>query len=295
MRFLGRLGALSTILAMPAVAWALARAALALWARVADAPGGAWFVEDGISFAAAAGGACVAGYLALTGYAMLLGALARGGRAIPSALLRCAPGSWRRMTVFALGLGMSAGVAGPALAAEASAPAGPGWADSPVAAAMEAPSDANTTDIAGIAGLVTPPPADAAAWDSAARTSAETETSVPSTDVGWATTDPAATQASASTASASTAPEPPAPERSASETPASPASAAPASTAPAYVVQHGESLWLITSSLLGPDATDAQVAAAWPELYEANRNAIGADPSLIHAGLALTVPAGFTS
>lgn len=61
----------------------------------------------------------------------------------------------------------------------------------------------------------------------------------------------------------------------------------------AYVVQPGDSLWAITSALLGPEASAADVATAWPSLYQANRDIIGDDPSLIFAGQALVVPQGF--
>ncbi|UYG15720.1 hypothetical protein BRM3_08690 [Brachybacterium huguangmaarense] len=60
------------------------------------------------------------------------------------------------------------------------------------------------------------------------------------------------------------------------------------------VVERGDCLWDITDDLLGPapDA-DADVAAAWPILYETNRTVIGADPDHIEPGQRLTVPAGF--
>ena len=64
---------------------------------------------------------------------------------------------------------------------------------------------------------------------------------------------------------------------------------------PAVAASHrvavGESLWSITASLLGPDAATADIAAAWPHLYRANVETIGADPGLIHPGTLLTVPA----
>lgn len=53
----------------------------------------------------------------------------------------------------------------------------------------------------------------------------------------------------------------------------------------------GESLWSITAGLLGPDATTADIATAWPRLYQANLEVIGTDPGLIHPGTLLTVPA----
>lgn len=56
------------------------------------------------------------------------------------------------------------------------------------------------------------------------------------------------------------------------------------------MVQRGDSLWTIAARHLGPDASDAQVAAAWPRWYEANRDVIGDDPNLIMPGIALTPP-----
>ncbi len=60
-------------------------------------------------------------------------------------------------------------------------------------------------------------------------------------------------------------------------------------------VQPGDSLWTITAGLLPTDATDARIGATWPLLYAANRDAIGADPGLIHPGDVLTVPAEVTA
>ncbi|WP_169746535.1 LysM peptidoglycan-binding domain-containing protein [Demequina phytophila] len=57
-----------------------------------------------------------------------------------------------------------------------------------------------------------------------------------------------------------------------------------------HVVAAGESLWSITADALDTDEAGA-IAAAWPELYRANRTAIGGDPDLIHPGQRLTVPA----
>lgn len=56
-------------------------------------------------------------------------------------------------------------------------------------------------------------------------------------------------------------------------------------------VRPGDSLWLLAGRRLGPHATDAQVAAAWPRWYAANRDAIGADPDLIRPGQVLRSPA----
>jgi resuscitation-promoting factor RpfA len=56
------------------------------------------------------------------------------------------------------------------------------------------------------------------------------------------------------------------------------------------VVQPGDSLWTIAASHLPREHTDAEVAAAWPGWYAANRAAIGADPGHIEPGLRLAPP-----
>jgi nucleoid-associated protein YgaU len=58
------------------------------------------------------------------------------------------------------------------------------------------------------------------------------------------------------------------------------------------VVRPGDSLWRIAAAHLPPGAGAADVAAAWPAWYAANRATIGADPSLIRPGQVLTAPAG---
>lgn len=127
-------------------------------------------------------------------------------------------------------------------------------------------------------------------------------------DVGWQVTTPAA--AATASGPGTAALEVPAahahtPAGPATEGPAATEEAAPATTAerlpappptgrtdaPATVtVRPGDSLWAITAGLLGPGASDADVAAAWPRLYEANRDVLGPDPDLVHPGVVLTVP-----
>lgn len=72
----------------------------------------------------------------------------------------------------------------------------------------------------------------------------------------------------------------------------------PAGAAPAeegadarHVVHEGDSLWSITAEHTG--ASDAAVAQAWGELYALNRDVVGDDPSLIHPGDELALPAGW--
>lgn len=56
------------------------------------------------------------------------------------------------------------------------------------------------------------------------------------------------------------------------------------------VVQRGDSLWRIAARHLGPEASDAQVAAAWPRWYAANRPVIGPNPDLLLPGQRLHPP-----
>ena len=130
-----------------------------------------------------------------------------------------------------------------------------------------------------------------------------------SDDLGWAPTAsaPAPAESSPSPAGGAspgadpTAPQPdpaagaPSGETSAAETPSAPATT--------HRVSAGESLWSITEELLDAEAagapTDpssggppaqARIARAWPILYAANAESIGADPDLILPGTALSVP-----
>lgn len=54
-------------------------------------------------------------------------------------------------------------------------------------------------------------------------------------------------------------------------------------------VRAGESLWSLTGDLLGPTATEAQIAEQWPLLWEANADRIR-DPDRVLAGTVLLLP-----
>jgi hypothetical protein len=56
------------------------------------------------------------------------------------------------------------------------------------------------------------------------------------------------------------------------------------------VVLRGDTLWDIARSHLGPGASDAEVAEAWPAWYDANRAVIGDDPDVIRPGQILRQP-----
>lgn len=62
-----------------------------------------------------------------------------------------------------------------------------------------------------------------------------------------------------------------------------------------YVVGSGDSLWSITAKewSTGDGVDDTAIAQLWPELYEANRDTIGENPSLIHPGQRLAIPEGW--
>jgi hypothetical protein len=57
------------------------------------------------------------------------------------------------------------------------------------------------------------------------------------------------------------------------------------------VVMPGDCLWTIAATYLGPGASNAEIAAAWPRWYAANRQVIGADPNLLLPGMVLRAPA----
>lgn len=55
-------------------------------------------------------------------------------------------------------------------------------------------------------------------------------------------------------------------------------------------VRPGDSLWSIVARHLGPGATDLEVAAAWPDWYDANEGVIGDSPHVIRPGQLLIPP-----
>lgn len=62
-------------------------------------------------------------------------------------------------------------------------------------------------------------------------------------------------------------------------------------TSDAVVVVSGDCLWTIAARAIGPDATNAEIAVAWPRWYARNRTTIGADPDLLIPGMVLRPPA----
>ena len=78
--------------------------------------------------------------------------------------------------------------------------------------------------------------------------------------------------------------------------PARPTATKPPPTTPStpmptvVTVQRGDSLWSIAAAHLPRHVDAAEVAAAWPRWYDANRAVIGSDPDLILPGTELIAP-----
>ncbi|WP_139017719.1 LysM peptidoglycan-binding domain-containing protein [Brachybacterium squillarum] len=67
----------------------------------------------------------------------------------------------------------------------------------------------------------------------------------------------------------------------------------PAEPPGTVVVDEGDTLWSLADELLGDGPeSDAEIAAAWPVLYQHNHEVIGDDPDRLRPGQVLQVPAG---
>lgn len=63
-----------------------------------------------------------------------------------------------------------------------------------------------------------------------------------------------------------------------------------AASSDVVTVRRGDSLWSIAARHLGPVASDAEVARAWPQWYTANRDVLGPDPDALFPGQQLRPP-----
>ena len=264
-----RLGALTLLASALAVGLALAACDAA--GRLASAPPSAWgptALTRALVLLACGAGALGAAWHALSG-ALAVIALAgpapsaRGAgirRAALRALHRWGAPIMRRTTAGALVAAVAAGA--PAMAAQAPGASDDlGWAPTASASAPAEPAPAPGPDASPGAEPAAPRP------------------------------DPAAGAPSGETSAA---------EAPAGDPPAAEAPSAPATT---HRVSAGESLWSITEELLDAEAAEAptdpssggppaqaRVARAWPILYAANAESIGADPDIILPGTVLSVP-----
>lgn len=278
-------------------------------ARSALAPGAG--VDDMVGAVAVGVGTLAAGWLALGAVLLAVAggirAVGRASRALDAAARTVAPRALRQLLTAGVIAGVGLGVAGPATAQtppdlgwqvteDVTPPAEPvadvaGPADTPPAPEVSWPS---SPGVGG--GSSAPSPADGsdptpshetpARAASASPEAVADETPLPTTPGAGAPGRAAATTAAgAPTTSAPAAPAPAVPP------PAAPARAAAPAASPAVTVATGDTLWDIAAAHLPAGAGVAEIAAAWPRWYEANRDVIGADPDLLVPGQQLVAPA----
>ena len=201
------------------------------------------------------------------------GSLRRGGASALAARLLEAWGApaVRRITASALLVSLSSA---PALATEGTAGGDDlGW--HPTSSAPASPPSQSSTPS---------PQADQPAPEATAGTGASQSRSESST----ASAEQAPSTGSSASDRSSQSAEPPSPSSSRAQSSAGPAPQT--SSTPTYTVVPGESLWSITARLLPAGSGPEQIAQAWPVLYRANSDVVGADPSLIRPGTVLSVP-----
>ncbi|GAA4833926.1 hypothetical protein GCM10023221_08060 [Luteimicrobium xylanilyticum] len=220
-------------------------------------------------------------------------AAARAGRPLPrlrSVVARRAPVLVRALARRAVGAGMGMGMgmslgAGVALAGTAAAVTAPAAMAAPAAVtvveqgAAGSGADAGTDSAASRPDAARPANALDLGWHEtvttpddgtrhAAATKARSGTQAAALDLGWHPLAAARPAAAASTVARATDAE-----------------------RPTHVtVRRGDSLWAVAAAHLGPHATDAEIARAWPRWYEANSHVIGADPDLLLPGTVLVAP-----
>ena len=195
-----------------------------------------------------------------------------GARALAGRVLEAwgAP-AVRRITASALLVSLSSA---PALAAEGTAGGDDlGW--HPTSSAPASPPSQSATPS---------PQADQPAPEATAGTGASQSRSESST----ASAEQAPSTGSSASDRSSQSAEPPSPSSSRAQSSAGPDPQT--SSTPAHTVVPGESLWSITARLLPAGSGPEQIAQAWPVLYRANSDVVGADPSLIRPGTVLSVP-----
>lgn len=197
---------------------------------------------------------------------------------------RILPRTIRNLVEVSLGVSLVAGMAGPALAAPATAMASGGGPAVTASATGGWPSP--NRQLPSLGHLSTP-----AAAGPTSRPSA-----LPSTPGdGSAEAGPTALP-SLRPGGPEPSPTMPTPTRSApptggTGTPTMPGpGSGPEGSSTGVVVRAGDSLWTIAARYLGPHATNAEIAHEWPRWWAANRQLIGSDPNLIQPGLRLSPP-----
>lgn len=297
-----------TIAAAGVGAWLLGVAWLSTYGRVTS-PGPASPAEI-VTLAAATAAVAIAAWLALGALLELLShAPGRLGRVAGQWSERLTPALARRIAAFLLGIGL--GVAGGPSQAVATSRSGiVASASEDRVAAPEATDGAPVAPRADFDHLIadrsTPPPHLSTTPAPAPSTSSAPRGSTTAPDPGFAPSSPAPAPSATSTATPTAAPTAPAP----GFTPIAPAPGftptapkvrpqvdpGPLTARPGtderheVVVHRGDSLWSIAAEHLGRDASDAEIARAWPVWFALNRDRIGADPDLILPGQILRIP-----
>ncbi|RKS72578.1 hypothetical protein CLV35_2825 [Motilibacter peucedani] len=225
-----------------------------LRAAVADAATTTADLDDLVSAGAAAAGlACLTWLAAATACSLLATLPGRLGRAADSVAARIAPQLLRRAASALTGAAVLVGPAAPAFAAPDSAPSRGATVSATVAAPLDGRAADGATAYAAALSLPDRPAAAPPHADVRAEPVRQPRT-------GLAT----------------------APRR--------PVHAAGADAATGVVVLRGDTLWSISARHLGAHATAAQIAAEWPRWWHANRDVVGADPSVLLPGQVLRAP-----
>lgn len=275
-------GLLVALLALVAVA--LARQAALAWGRVlAPAP---LRTDEVVVAVAAAAGSAVAAWLALGALASAV-ALLRGSTRRPALV----PAAAHRAVALVLGVALAAAPTAPA--PSASTTGAPGSAP-PSPTSTLVPSDLDPADL-------DPPDLDPG-WSAVrvAEPDAPPTTTTPSTP----TTPTTPTTPPTPTTPATVSPvvvdpgwRAPAPAPAPAATVAVPGDPllldgrrAVPDERTLVTVRRGDTLWDLAARHLGPQATDAEIAAEWPRWHEANRAVVGDDPDLLLPGWQLQPP-----
>jgi LysM repeat protein len=251
---------------------------LCAWAAIAAAPMATWWLEDASGWTADQAvvvvvgglGTGAAAYLSVTALA-LIAARGRPSRHRSSRVCLAAPRAWQRAVAVAMGLTLGSGITVPAVAANnEDSLSSAGGVDTAGEPQVEQAEHAPATEAA-------------ASQDESASDHGGDPTGPVQIKDGW---QPANPSVESQAAVPPPVPSPPATDALLDGLPGE----EPAPATAHYTVERGDSLWKITATFMGGKPSDAAIAATWPLLYDANREVIGTNPSLIHPGQVLTIP-----
>lgn len=276
-----------------------AAAALCLWLADHVTSTHPWRVEDVVAPLVVTGGVLAATW---TGVSALVAGLcaavrATGGawRAGERAVQRWAPGLVRRALAVAVaaGLGLTGAAGAHATTLDAPPPTTSvtvdlGWTPTDVGTGTDDPA----TEPAPATSPTTPPAAPTAPTAPAEPTYTADPQAEPEVEETGVRPDQVKPDAPAAVAPAVTAPTAlPVSTPALPAEPGAPTSpASPDASVGTVEIRPGDTLWGLAARSLGPDASDAQIAAEWPRWYAANASTIGPDPDVLLPGQMLVVP-----